>query len=524
MYRWADTVGPGETQPTKTTASSSDAASDVQPEAESSSNNSGSTASGSSTGSSNGRPGSAARSSSSSSSSGDDDNINTGNYVAQPSSRSDSGSSLAKPTDEDAVMNDTLLPDTDAFGASWLDPNAWSGTEMLENLGPASQLDFSSVLEHSIDPNIRHQDVDIDYSNHQRHPPRWRERSHSAFCGSTSSLPDLSTDHVTSISQLSQLTMRLSQLYRSNESLNETVRMSYRRGSVGHDGHVRSPLVDDGVFKLVSAWLSYLSSKATPQTSIDPPTSPDDGADVLGVVLCGVFTASGDLLEILRGLMPPSDPWSAAPAHHGNMNSNFNSLTTAPNGATCQPKPQHQHQKHRVRTASVSSQAISQSPVTSHLLLACHTMLLTIYNFVLIALESDVDLCCLNTASLSSPPADLMLGTSLGSTRSSSSGGFGLGGHPCGGPCGGIGPLSNIRLVMVVQLCSYLINQQHQSITTYLSGVAAPRDGQFFSSSPLRNTSASWEQMSINGDYKSVTQLMSDIQARMNRLLKSLGV
>ncbi|KAH7010818.1 uncharacterized protein B0I36DRAFT_356430 [Microdochium trichocladiopsis] len=519
MYRWAETVGPGETQSTKTTASSSDAASDVQPEAESSSSNSGSTASGSSAGSSNGRPGSAAQSSRSSSSSGDDGNIKTDVHVAQPPSRSDSGSSLAKPTDEDAIMNDTLLPATDGFGASWLDPNAWSGAGMLEDLGPASQLDFSSVLEHSIDPNIAPQDVDIDYFNHQQHPSRWRERSGSAFCGSTSSLPDLPGDHATGISQLSQLTMRLAQLYQSNETLNETVRMSYRRGSVGHDGYVRSPLVDDGVFKLVSAWLSDLSSKATPRTSFDPPAPPVGSTDVLGAVLCGVFTASGDLLEILRSLMPPSDPWSAPPAHNCSMSSDFNSLATAPNGATAQPKPQP-HQKHYVQTASVSSQATIKNPVIRHLLMACHTMLLTIYDFVLIALESDADLCGLNTPSLSSSPADLMLGTSLGSTRSSSNGGFGLG----GGPCGGIAPLSDIRLVMVLQLCSYLINRQHQSMTTYLSAVSALTDGQYPSSSPMMSSSASWQQMSIDGDRESVTQLMSNVQARMSQLLRTLGV
>ncbi|KAJ1335019.1 C6 transcription factor GliZ [Microdochium nivale] len=552
MYRWADNLG-GLKSKTASTASKlpesgSDTSSEKKPRSKPSSD-SGSATESTVAGSSIGRPSSTSQSNSSSSSSGDEPNIELDVHVPYLDPRPHTGSIIPETIEEGNVMNDPLLTATDPFGPSWVDPNPWSTSFLIGELDQTPYLDFSSMLDDSMDLNIFCQDADLDCFNHHPHQyqPRWPERSASFHSTSASSPTDLESSHMC-IAQLSQLTTRLSQLYRSNQSLNDPASKSNRRFSLGNEGYGRSPLVDDGVFKLVSACLADMSTtRMNPRTSLDQPT-PLVGADDLGGVLCGVFTASGDLLEILRNLNPPTEPRANTLSNNGNgaesMSLPTMTMRSAPmdgpmEGVSTDPstsRPHHQEHHHHARAASsvssLHSQAASNSHVISHLLMACHTMLLTIFDFVLIALERDAELCGQQTSPspASASPADMLLASSLGSSSSSTAGGGG----------GGIGaPLSDIRLVMVVQLCSYLVSRQHQFVTAYLPSSASsssisPTTGALVdvicagagAVAPAVAADGLYQDplsMKTNNE-KSVSQLMSDVQSRISRLLRTLGV
>ncbi|KAK4224392.1 hypothetical protein QBC38DRAFT_18129 [Podospora fimiseda] len=110
------------------------------------------------------------------------------------------------------------------------------------------------------------------------------------------------------------------------------------------------------------------------------------------------------------------------------------------------------------RSASPDSLLRSTTPsgggvggtVTRHLIMACHGMLLSIYATVLGALQRDADLI------LSGTTTTTMFESSQGNTCQ----------------------LTDIRLVMIVQLCSYLIGRQQQAVDDHLVGPGVEVSGQ----------------------------------------------
>ncbi|KAL4974208.1 hypothetical protein BDW66DRAFT_153130 [Aspergillus desertorum] len=119
-----------------------------------------------------------------------------------------------------------------------------------------------------------------------------------------------------------------------------------------------------------------------------------------------------------------------------------------------------------------------------HLVLACHTLLLEIYVSVFGSLQRDVDHC------LDSDPVGQ-------------------------DPAVGTASLGDMPVVLIVQLCSYILDRQHRAVSSYLSPKLEP--GQR-------------EQIDVSGSPKSTaiqgvnTGPGSEVQRRLERLRQSLRI
>ncbi|KAI9151430.1 Fusaric acid cluster transcription factor FUB10 [Paramyrothecium foliicola] len=372
--------------------------------------------------------------------------------------------------DEATIMNEELaLPLSSNFVASWLAPSGWPEPQAVENgqQHDRSIPDLHTMLKPPPDPNSRLSRTPDMTQSHGL----LREGCHSFIRPSDQShCPDMG------IAQLSQLSIRLCQLYRSTEALHEAVLMSDKL-NVGPQGRP-CLLVDGDAFKLVAAWLVDTQVDMKPPACVDFP-SPAPGPNALGGVLCGAFSASSDLLGILRNLNPSHDMWDSSLPHSApSMNSIDGMIFAEPKAA---PGPRH------IRASGQHS-----NTVISHLLIACHTQLLSIYDFVLTALQRDADLF---NAVLSPGHVEVD--------------GFNSRSFP------------DIQSVMVVQLCSFLVNRQNQAVSLYLSSQPWPPQTDGFEHASAQQSS---QQLSIDTSREFISRLMMDVQHRIACLLQTLHI
>ncbi len=229
------------------------------------------------------------------------------------------------------------------------------------------------------------------------------------------------------IAQLSQLSTRLSSLRYSSYTLANAAESSSCRLPNGR----QIPLIDAAAFELVAAWLAHdhdsanmnvhpplyaLAESQGPYPSPAPETKPKGGHGILH----DVFSASHRLLEILRHLQVknmvesfnPSTATSAAPSGQSSVHLR---LTEGPWSSA----PSNGSQQHSNNTMQI----------IRHLVMACEALLLEIYMAVLIALQHDA-----------------FHGAFTDTTA-----------------------LGDVRLVLVVQLCSYLIERQQQAVDLCLA-------------------------------------------------------
>lgn len=105
--------------------------------------------------------------------------------------------------------------------------------------------------------------------------------------------------------------------------------------------------------------------------------------------------------------------------------------------------------------------------VVRHLVIACHTMLLEIFATVLTALQQDADLRYnnTNTSNTNILPSNFNTTTPPSTFSPNLPSGAGLGEGGDTPP-----PLADIRLVMVVQVCSYLVERQVWAVGLFLGG------------------------------------------------------
>ena len=234
------------------------------------------------------------------------------------------------------------------------------------------------------------------------------------------------------IAQLSQLSTYLSAIRHSSYTLAKAALSSSCYVPIG----TGAPLIDAAAFKSVGAWFAHgLDSKiSSAQTSIldstenegNCPNSTEKTRSRAGHgILHDVFSASHTMLEILRKLQAK------------NVTEPFGSSTTE---SVSRPSTASSDQDGLFTgltegswssTMSYGSQPDSTHTmqIIRHLVLACEGLLLEIYMAVLTALQHD------------------MSHRAYGNTTS----------------------LGDVRLVMTVQLCSYLIERQHQAMDLYLA-------------------------------------------------------
>jgi hypothetical protein len=201
---------------------------------------------------------------------------------------------------------------------------------------------------------------------------------------------------------------QLSQLSMSLSSL----RYSSYALAKGAESFRQTPLIDGSAFEAVAAWLAPDHGSMNPHSSVHAPTeslvscSTSETKPRGHGILHEVFSASHHLLEILRNLqLNATVDLFSSPA----PNSICTASAAQSNGSQQQPNNTLQ--------------------IIRHMVMACDALLLEIYVAVLIALQHDA-----------------YPGTSTNTTA-----------------------LGDVQMVLVVQLCSYLIERQQQAVDMCLA-------------------------------------------------------
>lgn len=293
--------------------------------------------------------------------------------------------------------------------------------------------------------------------------------SSSSSYGGVFSTPD-SSGFELSIAHLSRLCMRLSQLLLSRYFLTETLDSS--RQSKGHDTACEDQPLIETIFKSINSWL--LQGSANTNLSLD--SEPLRETRTTSDLLHHVFSASNHLLEILRYLhvsvlASTSIPSTACPfLSSSSHSSSSHAETTTRSPGDGRRSSQHSH------------------TTLHHLVLACVTLLLKIYVAILIALQRSAD--TLNSSLLARnlvEPSDHMDAASRG----------------------------HIKLVSVVQLCSYFIKRQNQTLNIILSSQGSLR-------APSSQKHGPQQSASPDVPYRHAIGELSDLKTEVDQHLKRL--
>ncbi|KAJ4286161.1 hypothetical protein N0V90_013510 [Kalmusia sp. IMI 367209] len=224
-------------------------------------------------------------------------------------------------------------------------------------------------------------------------------------------------DHNAGIAQLTQLSTRLYPLHNSSHTLAEIARQpSSSRASRASSPQKENLTVDKAVFQNIMTRLLQGWSDKSSATQI----SNTPGSSSLCDILQETLSASYTLLEIMDCLQAKPQASSASGL------SPLTPITT----------PNSQAEQDNTRSPNGSQ---SSNTVVRHLVMACHGMLLSIYTAVLGVLQREAD--------------------------KSTSSGRNVGLNAIG--CEEAGPLNDMPLVMIVELCSYLIRRQQQAVDSY---------------------------------------------------------
>ncbi|KAL7911488.1 hypothetical protein GGI35DRAFT_292661 [Trichoderma velutinum] len=301
----------------------------------------------------------------------------------------------------------------------------------------ASPAHLQKIPEHQLHQQPQHQ--------HQQQPPR----------------PQIQLGPDAGIAQLSQLSMRLYPLHRTCCTLAETVESLTQSRDFSQNQILSSLLVDDATFKLVAQWLIQVSTDSSslllrPECSKSQSPTSGAGSVTLGNTLLDAFSASCHLLEIMQCLQAESGFWASGAGSlptptsmPGSLDGNTAYLDQAAcnsNGLALSSSLSSSSSSSPPSFSRTPSQGQYSNTAMRHLVIACHTLLLNIFVVVFTALQLDGDLRSSSGASV----------------RPSSNGGADPEPRPDVG-------LADIRLVMIVQLCSYLTERQCRAVHSYLS-------------------------------------------------------
>lgn len=302
------------------------------------------------------------------------------------------------------------------------------------------------------------------------------------------------------IVQLSQLSTRLYPLYRSCCILAEVAESSCQTRD--RYNIRQNPLIDDTTFKSVAAWLINVP---TNMSFVFPGNlrNPSIETTMAGDNLHDAFSASHHLLEIVRCLQVnagsgplynTSTASNSAPAStEGGENGDFwesttpQSLTSAPIG-----EPSY-FEVNNGSSNYIRPPSQCHNTVVRHLVIACHTLLLNIHVTVLIVLQHDADL-----RNYYSPSKNVEADLYMAATA-----------------------LADIKLVMVLRLCSHLITRQQQAVDSYLSAQPPPPPSQE-NNPPISHQSIL--DASAAANRVAASDLEMEIQQRLDRLRQTLYI
>ncbi|KAI0971275.1 hypothetical protein F4678DRAFT_434316 [Xylaria arbuscula] len=385
-------------------------------------------------------------------------------------------SALADPVDSTLIGRDQYTSDWDWNGADDWHRHAQSAAAACNDASTHGIAAFAALLNQPMTGDRAvdgMQEAAADPSSSG--PPSWNnttlamDHHHGAHVEATITGvgytwaefdPDLA------IAELSTLSARLSTLRRSCYNV-----VAALKGPTSACPGLPQPLLQQVSFKAACDWLAYgpgnavVSPSPTPQSlgGVSPSMGGGESKQV-GHLLHQVYTASYLLLEIVRSLqinlpfLSPVDSESEL-TETSSESSNFHldashvfpSLSVSPTLSTA-PQPS-------LATPALTSPS-EGSGVIYYLVMACHTMLLNVFIAVFLILERETEY------SVQSPTP----------------------------------VLSDIRLVFVVQTCSYLIKRLRQSLESYL---------------PLQLTSQPHPGASAREEIK-------DLQGQINNLLERI--
>jgi hypothetical protein len=296
------------------------------------------------------------------------------------------------------------------------------------------------------------------------------------------------------IAQLSRLNMRLAALQHSRHALVETVQSSYLpRNATAQPQSIK--LLDDAAFDSVAAWLAGTAhspgsvSPSRPFTT-HPRPRPVPETKIGRGVLHEAFSASHQFLEILSALQHKMTNGGSRSTFSAPAPGSFAPSISAHSAWTSSESSGSYFEQHRVALpdAFASNQTPPSKNVIRHLVMACHTLLLNFYVAVLIVLQHDAN----------QPSTQIHAAT-----------------------------LGQIRLVSVVQLCSYLIGHQHQAV----SGCISLQNGPLYRS--LQDLTAFGPQQSApslladdddEDNEEMLKELIKDVQLRLAGLKQTLCI
>lgn len=274
--------------------------------------------------------------------------------------------------------------------------------------------------------------------------------------------------------QLSQLSNRLSTLHRWSCNVAGHYQPSFSCSALNRGCPM--PLINDLSFNSVVSWLIQASANmnlfSCPELKPDfvEPSSMDD-------TLHHVFSASHEFMETLRDLQSDNAKGVQNPPPH-LIEMAFCTRTGSTPFIAAQEIP-------------LVTPQVLENPYSSiaerHLVIACHTLLLEIYVIVFGSLQRDIDHRHFHLDA-NSVDQEQAAGATL---------------------------LTDMRLVLVVQLCSYLLERQHQAVSNYL--LPKPESG-WPTQVDLSNPSKFTAIQGVN------TGPDSEVQRRLERLRESLRI
>jgi hypothetical protein len=279
----------------------------------------------------------------------------------------------------------------------------------------------------------------------------------------------------TAVARLSRLSHHLYSLY---SAVLEMVNSSGELDQADTTTLQRGPFADDSAFQKLTGWIVSASSstmdhsaRASNLESIAHPAE-QDGCTLLN----DVFSASRDLLNILHSLSNESSKLSPYPVPHDDPLPLATAGLMTPQSVSTSSNTENSH------TRELPSSGHWSNSIVRHMVMACHMLLLNTYLAVTMALQHATD------------KQKLSQGASNAEAL----------------------PLGEVRTVMIVQLCGYLIQRQAQAVQAYL---APPTSTQSSDESMLHNIN----HLS-SSDQAATKQLEQDVEQRLARLRQSLNM
>ncbi|KAK0728817.1 hypothetical protein B0T26DRAFT_673292 [Lasiosphaeria miniovina] len=317
------------------------------------------------------------------------------------------------------------------------------------------------------------------------------------------------------IAQLTQLSTRLYLLHRSSQVLADTTAplehpsSSHRTDAeLGRAQHQQDPVVDMAAFRLIlTRLLSHGFGSDTSLCGRNPDTRE---IPTISDTLQDTFSASHQLIEILHCLQERSRPRSSmsryppltpllTPAGPGNsFNQPRSGHSAGSAGLSAEKSPVEQ----AMPSSSSSRTGHYSNTVARHLVMACHGMLLSIYVALLGVLQQDAELIS-SDGYLHGHGDGYLHGHGDGLEAATQA-------NTPQPTVPAAGALTDMRLVMIVQLCCYLIKRQQQAVDSYLG----PREPSAAGSDPATLSAPDLPPSDLEGE----------LQQRLAQLRQTLRI